>query len=520
MPDPHDQNIPGNEHVIKRLQQVLLANRMIGFIGSGASAAIYPTWKTLISTLFDEALQGGLVSTDDIKYWQTTAEKDPHSAVDFVKNRLGDGAYHELLSRIFKPMRGKDGHLFTALHAALVRLPLRGIVTTNYEAGILEARLTAFRDEPSTSFCTWRDSSAVHQWLTGRVFDEDRLPVMFAHGIYNRPETIVLGAESYRIAYEALPYKALFSRFLMEEQLLFVGFGFSDFRLDSRVDELITASTGRSSGAPRHFALIGLSGEQNYSSYMRDFYRAKYNADAIFYRKHEPGDHTELLELLGSLEQDNDSRYSKTSEAHEAATTRAGVIKVLYLALTIHIGALMLGREQQEIVRELRSGRLASQIEITSVSIGRLEDLTRSLLETGPQIVHVAGHGTADGVLLEDAEGNPHALRPDALKQLLSLFPGIECVVLNTSSSSSYAVNLSSVVPFVIGATHDLSDGAAIVFAQGFYQAIGAGLEIEKAFMMGVNVVHLSGEMGGFVLAKRGRMLRRDEPSVSLPETK
>ena len=493
------QDIPGNAHVLKRLEQALASRRMIGFVGAGAAAALYPTWNTLLDALFDEALESGLVSTDDRDYWQRTAVKDPQAAVDFVKGRLGDGAYHEFLSRLFRPRTGADGRLFTALHATLVRLPLRGIVTTNYESGILEARLGACKDAPSTSFCTWRDSSAVHQWLTGRVFDDDRLPVLFAHGIYNRPETIVLGAESYRTAYESRPYKALFGRLIMEEQLLFVGFGFSDNRLDNRVDELITASAGRSSGAPRHFAFIGLNEKDTYSPFMRDLYRDNYNAETVFYRISEEHGHAELMNKLRSLELHGDAKASpREPEAPPYPPLALGeppAIRVLFMRMESGFGGghlLKLDVELREIVNELRRARFSYMISLRSVTIFEPQNILFELLEVYPQIVHMSGLGTRNGILLEDHGGKPQPLGPDNLVNLFSTVPGIHCVILATGFSREYVARLSSVIPFVIGAGN-LSDSAAIAFAQGFYQAIGAGSGVEHAYHAAIAAIELSG---------------------------
>ena len=45
----------------------------------------------------------------------------------------------------------------------------------------------------------------------------------------------------------------------------------------------------------------------------------------------------------------------------------------------------------------------------------------------------------------------------------------------------------------MIGMDREIGDQAAIEFAVGFYGAIGAGKDYERAFKMGCNAIHLAG---------------------------
>jgi hypothetical protein len=56
------------------------------------------------------------------------AGTDPLAAANQLRRRLGEGRYVDLLHETFKPRCGEDGKPFTAVHAALLRLPLRGYV--------------------------------------------------------------------------------------------------------------------------------------------------------------------------------------------------------------------------------------------------------------------------------------------------------------------------------------------------------------------------------------------------------
>lgn len=64
-------------------------------------------------------------------------------------------------------------------------------------------------------------------------------PVLYAYGVFERSDTIVLGATEYREAYRPGLFRELVRKLWSQEQLVFVGFGFTD------------AWFGQYSGCPR-----------------------------------------------------------------------------------------------------------------------------------------------------------------------------------------------------------------------------------------------------------------------------
>ena len=52
---------------------------------------------------------------------------------------------------------------------------------------------------------------------------------------------------------------------------------------------------------------------------------------------------------------------------------------------------------------------------------------------------------------------------------------------------------ISKHIPFVIGMNSSVSDDAALEFAVGFYDALGAGRSIQAAFELGRNAIALKG---------------------------
>jgi hypothetical protein len=149
-----------------------------------------------------------------------------------------------------------------------------------------------------------------------------------------------------------------------------------------------------------------------------------------------------------------------------------------------------------EEVREIKEGLLRSkyrdQFEIHSVWAVRRRDLRRALLDHKPHIVHFSGHGTEDGLKMEDEMGLAVTVSKGALSGLFEIFSGkVECVILSACYSGPQAAAISKHIDYVIGMKKEINDSAAIEFAVGFYDALGAGESVEDAFNLGRNAVQL-----------------------------
>jgi hypothetical protein len=140
------------------------------------------------------------------------------------------------------------------------------------------------------------------------------------------------------------------------------------------------------------------------------------------------------------------------------------------------------------------------------------DDLRRALLDNEPQIVHFAGHGTGQvlegtgrdlasdddvdsgGLAFENDDGKIQLITGDALARLFELCAdSVKCVVLNACYSESQANAISQHIDFVVGMKKAIGDQAAIKFAVGFYDALGAGRDFEKAFKFGCSAIDLKG---------------------------
>ena len=96
-------------------------------------------------------------------------------------------------------------------------------------------------------------------------------------------------------------------------------------------------------------------------------------------------------------------------------------------------------------------------------------------------------HGTGRGELcLESQRGDTQLVSPRALAALFRQFTTqVKCVVLNACYSRIQARAIARYVDCVIGMKQAIGDRAAIAFAVGLYQALGAGCRVEMAYKLG-----------------------------------
>ncbi len=156
---------------------------------------------------------------------------------------------------------------------------------------------------------------------------------------------------------------------------------------------------------------------------------------------------------------------------------------------------LRLDEEVREIQTALRQSKNRAQFEILTELALRVDDLHRVLLEQEPAIVHFSGHGAGNhGLALENNSGQMQLVSTESLARLFGLFQNkIECVLLNACYSEAQALAIHQHIDYVIGMNQTIGDKAAIKFAVGFYNALGAGRSYEDCFEFGCTSVDLQG---------------------------
>lgn len=161
---------------------------------------------------------------------------------------------------------------------------------------------------------------------------------------------------------------------------------------------------------------------------------------------------------------------------------------------------------------------ISDQFELLQKWAVRPRDIQRAMLNINPQIVHFSGHGTGEkGLVFEDETGQSKLVRGKALAALFKLFADkLECVLLNGCYSEIQAEEIAKYIPYVIGMKRAIGDKAAIKFAVGFYDALGAGRSVEFAYKLGCTAIQMAGitEHLTPVLLKKTESLTKASPYV------
>ncbi|MFB3895359.1 MAG: CHAT domain-containing protein [bacterium] len=170
--------------------------------------------------------------------------------------------------------------------------------------------------------------------------------------------------------------------------------------------------------------------------------------------------------------------------------------KILFLAANPeNTTKLALDEECREIEQKIRASEYRDSLELITKWAVRPDDLLQYLNQHQPHIVHFSGHGSPyEEIILLDSNRNPKPVSKEALKQLFTtLKDNIRVVVLNACFSRPQAEAITEVIDCAIGMNKAIGDRAAITFAASFYQALGFGRSVKKAFDQGITALMLEG---------------------------
>jgi tetratricopeptide (TPR) repeat protein len=283
------------------LRRYLAAGDAVAFLGAGVSAPLYPLWGGLIGDLVDAA--SGRLTEREAATCVALARESPEEVVEIVRRGLGAGAYREVLREVLRvrtdPVSGRS---WTAAQELVCRCAFRAVVTTNYDPGIVDARMRVRPAASATGFTTWDDELGLDRWRTGDVFGEAELPVLFAHGQHNRPDTIVLATAEYRRAYAGKLPQVL-GTLVDGGHLAWIGFSFADQRIAAVLREIADRSGTRiDPGAePRHVAVMPWDpAGGHYPGVLAQRAEIGYGAQVVLYPAPD-GDHAALSVLLSAL---------------------------------------------------------------------------------------------------------------------------------------------------------------------------------------------------------------------------
>jgi tetratricopeptide (TPR) repeat protein len=302
-------NAPG----LAALRDYLKSSEVVAFLGAGASVPLYPLWAGLIGELVDAA--AGRLSEKQAATCRALAGSAPEEVMEIVRRSLGEPSYRAVLREVLRvrtdPVTGRS---WTGVQELVCRCAFRGVVTTNYDPGIVDARMRVRPGASATGFTTWQDELGLDEWRTGRVFGGGELPVLYAHGVHTQPDSVVLAASDYRRAYAGKLARVL-ERLADGGHLCWIGFSFADQRLAAILREvpLLSGTQHHPGAAPTHVAIMAWDpeAEANEPGVLAQRAEIAYGAQVILYPA-PGGDHSALTALLGELA---NARFPPAGEA-------------------------------------------------------------------------------------------------------------------------------------------------------------------------------------------------------------
>jgi hypothetical protein len=203
---------------------------------------------------------------------------------------------------------------------------------------------------------------------------------------------------------------------------------------------------------------------------------------------------TIINNITKKVHETNTHKYDFSLIQEISKEGEGNMITVLFLAADpTNASRLRLGEELREIQEKLQLAKLRDQIKLEQRMSVRPTDISQSLLDVQPKIVHFSGHGTSNGALcFENQLGEIHPVEPEALAALFEQFSDqVSCVLLNACYSGVQSKAISAHIDYVIGMNQAIGDKATIAFATGFYQALGGGRSIEDSYKLGCVQIRL-----------------------------
>jgi Effector-associated domain 11/CHAT domain len=108
-------------------------------------------------------------------------------------------------------------------------------------------------------------------------------------------------------------------------------------------------------------------------------------------------------------------------------------------------------------------------------------------IPTEVHFIHIASHGTEDGIYMADHENNGKLIPNEAIDLLFESKAGKTKLVL---LSSCFSVNQAEIISkhgiCVIGYARSVPDKAAATFSEGFYLGLGEGKSIKESYNDGM----------------------------------
>ena len=318
----------------RELIELVASGEAMLLVGAGSSARLrYVTWEGLLNDLENLANQCG-----DFKKNEDKRVAKPLAYAEDIKSHIREkmnddlSIYYDKLSEIFEPKPQQ----YDEFHRLLVDLPVRGILTTNYDT-VLEEALLAKKQEAQLNqeeapnvdekplVIGHNARRYIHQFLIAR-YNDPHLPQRIAHlhGIYNVPDKIILSVNDYVKTYGLYVvednevenditrgndektinevwtlHRKLLWAVLATRRVIFVGFSMDDPYFKKMLDVVGKDLWVRNKSI--HFAIMGISPENMKDSKDKaERLKLKYGVETVFYKVFDEL-HPGLYELVDEI---------------------------------------------------------------------------------------------------------------------------------------------------------------------------------------------------------------------------
>lgn len=183
------------------------------------------------------------------------------------------------------------------------------------------------------------------------------------------------------------------------------------------------------------------------------------------------------------LSMDSSEQYA--IESVPAATASSSVLVVLMVSANPDNSVrLRVDKEFRQIIDKVRRSKYRDCFRFEPVLAATFEELRTALMEHEPHVLHISSHGTEDGALIFEADGEGSRAVPK--KNLLRLFNArkdrLRLVFLNACHSRVIAAEIPPTIDTAIGMDRAVFDDLAIAFAAAFYEALGFANPVDNAF--------------------------------------
>jgi Effector-associated domain 11/CHAT domain len=163
---------------------------------------------------------------------------------------------------------------------------------------------------------------------------------------------------------------------------------------------------------------------------------------------------------------------------------------------TIHLHN---GKEWDTLQEEMERNPAGYTV-LNPLGAANRDSLKNAILTHKPTVLHLSGHGLAEGIILENLQsGTAVPVQLDGILSLPEIAASLRCVILNACYSHDQALKLKDLVENTHAATcfiayaQEIEDTDAILFTQGFYMALANNMSFQSAYLSGCDQIRAEG---------------------------